>query len=1135
MANVGEIVYQVQMDVEQLLTSQRQLEQRLNRMDSSFNRTSQSVNNTERSMLSLSKVAASLAGYLSASMVASYSEAWTELNNKLSNSVRASESLVDVTQRVFDISQATRSSLDATATLYARLERGTREYNTSAEDLAKLTSIINQGFIVSGATAQEAENAIIQLSQGIASGVLRGEEFNSVAEQGSRLMVALADSMGVGIGQLRKMAAEGKLTTDVVVKGLLSQGDAIGKEFAKTTRTMSQAFQEAGNNLTKFLGENTTIKSTISAFSDAVITVSKNLDELSSVLTVIATVVGSRYVGALAMATKSKVMMAAASRQESVATLQSARASEYAANMSVRKAQADLASARSAVALAQAEYNVAKGTLAEATALDNLIAKKSLASKAAITLTQATQAQTAAMANSAAAARAASLSMGLLRGAMGMLGGPAGVAMLAGAAIYYFYQKSEQAKQEARDFADSIDQLTAKLKGLSYQEIARDAQDAADKQKVLNAEMEEQEKQLARLEARLRMQQDALGNNPELIERNTINILREKIKLEGDLAENKKRHELISKYLSDAQDEYNRKAKEAIDLSVKSATTLDIEKSAFGRLTTQIREATGAKEEFSLVRPKLNFGGEEGEKLKKQIEERLALSKLEGAERAKLKAMYDAKDAGITDPDAIRHLQDLAAQEYENTQAKKESISAAKKEATEAEKLKQKITDVANATKVAELETKGLAREAAILEAVQKLGSKATKAQVAEITELAGKEFDLKQKIKDRKDAFSQNPEAKANQEYKLSLDQLERQLQGNLVTEENYQRRRVELAGEYSKKIAEANAQASVSPIEDNRAQFDPVQQLKNENAKKLALMDKYYADEMAIINQAYANQQISHEQFTTAKQITDAQYLQIRTAQEKKFNEQQTAAQWQMLSQQSLGFDMLTSAVDAMSGSASNAITGLLTGTMTAADAMRSLGNTILNSVVNSIVQTGVEMLKNFIIGKTMGAAAAAASIGEAAVVASAWAPAAAFVSLATMGANAAPANASLVGTTGLASTLAIAGARKNGGPVDAGSMYRVGEGGKPEIFKANNGRQYMIPGDNGKVISNKDMQSGGMNVNVVFNDYSSGGHKFDAQTSQDGNTLTIQAFIMDMDNKGPMLQSITRNTSATARARG
>lgn len=1146
MAQVGEIVYQVQMDVQQLLTSQQQLEQRLNRMDSSFNRTSQSVNNTERSMQSLSKVAVALTGYLSASMVASYSEAWTELNNKLSNSVRASESLVDVTQRVFDISQATRSSLDATATLYARLERGTREYNTSAADLAKLTSIINQGFIVSGATAQEAENAIIQLSQGIASGVLRGEEFNSVAEQGSRLMVALADSMGVGIGQLRKMAAEGKLTTDVVVKGLLSQGDAIGKEFAKTTRTMSQAFQEAGNNLTKFLGENTTIKSTISAFSDAVITVSKNLDELSSVLTVIATVVGSRYVGALAMATKSKVMMAAASRQESVATLQSARASEYAANMSVRKAQADLSSARSAVSLAQAEYNVAKGTLAEATALDNLIAKKSLASKAAITLTQATQAQTAAMANSAAAARAASLSMGLLRGTMGMLGGPAGVAMLAGAAIYYFYQKSEQAKQEARDFADSIDHLTAKLKDLSYQEIARDAQDARDKQELLTLEMKEQEKQLSALRAQLELQKTALKDQPELIDKNTTRILREITKLEGDLSTNRKRLELTTKYLTDAQDEYNRKAKEAIDLSVKSATTLDIEKSAFGRLTTQIREATGAKEEFSLVRPKLNFGGEEGEKLKKQMEERLALSKLEGAERAKLKAMYDAKDAGITDPDAIRHLQDLAAQEYENTQAKKESISAAKKEATEAEKLKKKITDVANATKVAELETKGLAREAAILEAVQKLGSKATKAQITEITELAGKEFDLNQKIQDRKDAFSQNPEAKANQEYKLSLEQLERQLQGNLITEKDYHRRRLELAGEYSKKIAEANAQASVSPIEDNRAQFDPVQQLKNENAKKLALMDKYYADEMAIINQAYANQQISHEQFTTAKQITDAQYLQIRTAQEKKFNEQQTAAQWQMLSQQSLGFDMLTSAVDAMSGSASNALTGIITRSMEASDALRSIGNTVLNSLINTFVQAGIEQAKAAWFGAAaqQGAIAAttavqtaaigtqtAVSTAAAATTTAAWTPAAIMASIASMG-TAAKIGLAAIAVLGVG---AIAGARKNGGPVDAGSMYRVGEGGKPEIFKANNGRQYMIPGDNGKVISNKDMHSGGMNVNVVFNDYSSGGHKFDAQTSQDGNTLTIQAFIMDMDNKGPMLQSITRNTSATARARG
>lgn len=1133
MAQVGEIVYQVQMDVRQLLTSQQQLEQRLNRMDSSFNRTSQSVNNTERSMQSLSKVAAALTGYLSASMVASYSEAWTELNNKLSNSVRASESLIDVTQRVFDISQATRSSLDATATLYARLERGTREYNTSAADLAKLTSIINQGFIVSGATAQEAENAIIQLSQGIASGVLRGEEFNSVAEQGSRLMVALADSMGVGIGQLRKMAAEGKLTTDVVVKGLLSQGDAIGKEFAKTTRTMSQAFQEAGNNLTKFLGENTTIKASINVFSDAVITVSKSLDELSSVLTVIAAVVGSRYVGALAMATKSKIMMAAASRQESVATLQSAKASEYATNMSVRKAQADLASARSAVALAQAEYNVAKGTLAEATALDNLIAKKTLASKAAITLTQATQAQTAAMANSAAAAKSASLSMGLLRGAMGMLGGPAGVAMLAGAAIYYFYQQSKEAREESNKFADDIRGLTEE-----YKKFSRAAKEAAivEAKKHLEVADEEAAKlkyTISLIEKEIKELNDGFdlfGLNADKSAKFTDQLKTAVANLEK---QEERRGNILYK-IEMMQSDLNGTLKQGADLLQRESSILPNAKDAWNAYGFSIERATRQKKEFNAQSLIMEWS-DKGLDLRKSLEREAKLANAKSEiDKRKLQVEFYAEDNGLSEQEvASLNQYAIAAQEAQDAAAERNKTTKESTKATDAayEALKRQREEI-------ELLNKGYkdgSLEMAKYDAVKALGDTASPKQIEKAEQLAEEKYNIQRAAKNKELALEIDTIRKLDEERKSRLNTLDELLASEDISFELHQIKRLEIASEYSRKIAEENAKLSANPIEDNRAQFDPVQQLKNENAKKLALMDKYYADEMAIINQAYANQQISHEQFTTAKQITDAQYLQIRTAQEKQFNEQQTAAQWQMLSQQSLGFDMLTSAVDAMAGSASNAITGLLTGTMTAADAMRSLGNTILNSVVNSIVQTGVEMLKNFIIGKTMGAAAAAASIGEAAVVASAWAPAAAFVSLATMGANAAPANASLVGTTGLASTLAISGARKNGGPVGAGSMYRVGEGGKPEIFKANNGRQYMIPGDNGKVISNKDMQGGGMNVNVVFNDYSSGGHKFDAQTSQDGNTLTIQAFIMDMDNKGPMLQSITRNTSATARARG
>lgn len=242
--SAGTIVYDVEVDLSGLLNGQRQINSALEDMTNdmrnlqgSLARTERSVESIEGAFSDLSSVAKGVFAALSVQQVGAYAQAWQDLSNKLSNAVRDSvppfETLADVTERVFNIAQRTRSGLESTAELYARLERSTRSYGVSVDQLAKLTTIINQGFIVSGASAEEASNAITQLAQGLASGALRGDEFNSVNEQGNRLMIALADSMGVGIGQLRNMAAEGKLTTDVIVNGLLSQGSEIGAEFAK--------------------------------------------------------------------------------------------------------------------------------------------------------------------------------------------------------------------------------------------------------------------------------------------------------------------------------------------------------------------------------------------------------------------------------------------------------------------------------------------------------------------------------------------------------------------------------------------------------------------------------------------------------------------------------------------------------------------------------------------------------------------------------------------------------------------------------------------------------------------------------------------------------------------------------------
>lgn len=1059
MANVGEIVYQVQMDVQQLLTSQRQLEQRLNRMDSSFNRTSQSVNNTERSMLSLSKVAASLAGYLSASMVASYSEAWTELNNKLSNSVRASESLIDVTQRVFDISQATRSSLDATATLYARLERGTREYNTSAEDLAKLTSIINQGFIVSGATAQEAENAIIQLSQGIASGVLRGEEFNSVAEQGSRLMVALAYSMGVGIGQLRKMAAEGKLTTDVVVKGLLSQGDAIGKEFAKTTRTMSQAFQEAGNNLTKFLGENTTIKTSINVFSDAVIAVSRNLDAMADVLTFAAGVIGSRFLAALSLAGVAQLKKAKDTITATIATRNSAKAEVIAAKETLTRVQAEKAFALTTQQSLSAQLSAAQTEQQRSRIRNELSANSARIAALTRQETLETNRLAAAQARVASTSITMASAMKALNIATAPLGGPMGALMLAGAAMYYFHQKTEQAKQEARDFADSVDQLTAKLKELSYQEIARDAQDAADKQKVLNAEMKEQEKQLARLEARLNMQQEALGDNPELIERNTINILREKIKLEGDLAENKKRSELITKYLTDAQNEYDKKLKEAIDLSVKSATTLDIEKSALGRLTQQIRDATGAKSEFNATQLEVKLS-EKALDLRKTLEReiKLANSKSEVDKRL-LQVQFYAEDNNLSKEEVLVLNQvAIAAQDAKDAAAERNKTTKESTKATDAayEALKRQREEI-------ELLNKGYkdgSLEMAKYDAVKALGDTASPKQIEKAEQLAEEKYNIERNLADKKAALELDLVAKAKESHDKQLADLERITKDDVSLTEQAARRKAEIEAEYQQKIAEIKANNTVSPQDDIKGKVDPVQQLKNEHERKLALIKEY------------ENQKV----------LTQQQSLELMNAANTQYEQDRLNAQWEIWRNQSQANQFLADGLDALGQRSTNVLTGLLTGTQSLNDAFRNVALTIVDQAVGALVQMGMQQVKNMVMGESMATAAQASALAQAAAAQAAWAPAALSASIATLGAAVATGTSSYTAAMAASKTMGlVAGARKNGGPVDAGSMYRVGEGGKPEIFKASNGSQYMIPGDNGRVISNRQMGKGGNGVSM------------------------------------------------------
>lgn len=756
--NVGDIEYVIKADTAQLLRADKQVRDVTDGMEGGFKRADKAASSLTSSFGSLSRVATSLMAILSVQQVSQYADAWTTLNNKLANALRPSEQLVDVTERVFNITQQTRGSLDATASLYARLERATREYGTSADDLAKLTTIINQGFVVSGATAQEAENAIIQLSQGLASGALRGEEFNSVNEQGNRIIVALADSMGVSIGQMRQMAAAGKLTTDVVVNGLLSQGTAIGNEFANTTTTISQALQVAGNNITKFFGENSTVKTGTAIFNDAVISVSENIGALSAILTATAAVMGSRYVGALTMATAAKVKAAVAARNQSAAEMQAAQAV-------ANKAAADLRAAAIAKERALDEIRLAEMMKQTAISAANAAAAEQRLSVARVAATAAVANYNRALVASNAAQAAASSGAGLASRALRLIGGAGGAAMLAASAILYFSQRAKEARDDANNLADSVNDLSAKFQTMSHTELAATigklsqnlptlSDAVSDAQKEFNdatAAVQRQEREIANWgtnTTRGRQAAEALGGAQDKLAVATLELERAQNRLSQ-----------TQSAINIGRATLNGTMRQGIDLLRRDGEEASVTAGMMGKLGDMINFAAKAKEKFNSSSLMVERPKDVQDYLDKLQDQVTLQSELNDRKRAQLRAEQDIRKLGGSEAD-VRLARERAAAEYDAQQAQqkgkketKDATSEASKAATAMQSNAQKIADYKQRAGLAATTTQELSREQAILRAEQSLNSSATKEQVAEIRKYAAAEWDAANAVKMRQQA----------------------------------------------------------------------------------------------------------------------------------------------------------------------------------------------------------------------------------------------------------------------------------------------------------------------------------------------------------------------------------------------
>lgn len=396
----------------------------------------------------------------------------------------------------------------------------------------------------------------------------------------------------------------------------------------------------------------------------------------------------------------------------------------------------------------------------------------------------------------------------------------------------------------------------------------------------------------------------------------------------------------------------------------------------------------------------------------------------------------------------------------------------------------------------------------------------------------AGQYAKAQETVNQKLDELRQKAELSAGSVGELSRAQAvlnAQQSLGNTATQEQ-----LLLAGQLAGKAWDnANALREQAKAERERTEAANKFSTIQGKTSKTAGLDSQYQKDIADI-QLYAQ--------LYPQKIGEAEAA--RAAIEQQYRDQRNAAMWEEWAQQNAATQAAAAAFTAFGNNASNTLTGLITKSMDAEEAAKSLGRTVLNSLVNTFVQMGVEWVKSAIMGQTATTAAVAASTtaqaagiatttatstAAAAATTAAWTPAAIMSSVASFG------GAVAIGLGAMAGILALSGKRKNGGPVSAGGMYQVGEGGMPEIYQASTGKQYMIPGDNGRVISNKEMTAGG-GGGVVINIQNYTSSSVDAQAGTDANGgVTVDVIVADLNNGGPISNAITSNMNVKRTPRG
>ncbi|MDW3568258.1 phage tail tape measure protein [Enterobacter asburiae] len=642
-------------------------------------------------------LAGAWAGAFATHQLIQFADTWNQLNGRLRLASSSSEDYVQSQRVLMEISQRTGTSLEANSNLYSRIAQSLRDAGYASADVAKVTETVATSLKLSGASTEEASSVITQLSQALGSGVLRGEEFNSIMENGGRLAKLLADGLGTTVGGLRNMANNGELTTNKIVP-LLTNVEILRKEFDTLPASISGSAQKVQNAFLAWVGGANDAVGASSTLSGVLDGLANNIDDVANTAGLLVGVGLARYFG----------NMVGSVAQSTRAVLANTAAEVALAQAQVRGAQVSVAAGRQAVYRAQQARAAATSIEAQ------IVAERNLAAAQA-SLNTALAGRTSAVNN---LTNTASVMSRLGSGVLGILGGWPGVIIGAGAAMYGLYQHTQQVHREAVGFANNLDEINTKLQQMSVLGLRSTAADARTSLQAQKQDLADLDSQIAKVKDSLKavdqIQQD-YNRHPTLTLINTFmdqaDITAKNIELTDKLNQLEYQREQAASKVEQTQKLVNQASDLATQKAIEQAGAVSILKGAYDLLNRSMSATAGAKppQYAGPVVSLANATPQQQTALERSRRDN-ELASLSGLEKLHQQHVYEAEDLKLTGALYTQYIynkdqaakKDAAAAEAKKTStaASKAQSKAEREAASTAEQYSRKMADLSVAIDV---------------------------------------------------------------------------------------------------------------------------------------------------------------------------------------------------------------------------------------------------------------------------------------------------------------------------------------------------------------------------------------------------------------------------------------------------